>query len=285
MSTSAKDIKKLAQAFLRDQGFYSGDIDGIWGELSKKAFARYTDHLQDLGLEIGGERIFVEDGVQDAVSGVVVLDPGHGGTRRTGGSSPNNATSFSGVLEKVMTLDLAKRVRKQLKKFGDENPGSDIKVHMTRTGDTNLGLSDRAQAAMSKRADVFLSIHFNGFNGSVRGTETLILSTANGNVNEQEDLTFARRVQSATLAAIRRFDANAGDRGVKNNRRLGVLNDISLGNTRRDHNTRACLVEVEFIDNPDIDKLLNAGPNANSVRDEIASAIAEAIIDDLRMNA
>ena len=285
MSTSAKDIRKLAQALLRDQGFYSGDIDGIWGELSKKAFNRYTDHLQGLGLEIGGERIFTEDGMQDAVSGVVVLDPGHGGTSKTGGSSPNNATSFSGVLEKVMTLDLVKRVRKQLKKFGDVNPGSNIKVNLTRSGDTNLGLSDRAQAAMSKRADVFLSIHFNGFNGSVRGTETLILSTANGNVNEQEDLALAESVQSATITALRRFDANTRDRGVKKNQRLGVLNDISLGNTRRDHNTRACLLEVEFIDNPDVDKLLNTGPNANAVQEEIASAIAEAIIDDLRVNA
>ena len=89
---------------------------------------------------------------------------------------------------------------------------------------------------------------------------------------------------SATLAAIRRFDVNARDRGVKNNQRLGVLNDISLGNTRRDHNTRACLVEVELIDNPNVDKLLNTGPNTNSAQGEIASAIAEAIIDDLRMN-
>lgn len=284
MSTSTKDIKKLAQAYLRDQGFYSGDIDGIWGKLSNKAFTRYTDHLQQLGLEIGGERIFVEDGVQDAVSGVVVLDPGHGGSSKIGGSSSNNATSSSGVLEKTMTLDLAKRVQKQLKKFSDENPGSDIKVHLTRTGDTNLSLSDRAQTAMSKRADVFLSIHFNGFNGSVRGTETLILSTANGNMNEQEDLELAQRVQSATLAAIQRFDASARDRGVKNSQRLGVLNDISLGNTRSEHNTRGCLVEVEFIDHPNVDELLNTGPNASSVQDEIAAAIAEAIIEDLRMS-
>ena len=284
MTTSAKDIKKLGQAYLRDQGFYSGEIDGIWGKLSKKAFTRYAEHLQRLGLEIGGERILVEDGVQDAVSGVIVLDPGHGGTRRTGGSSPNNATSLSGVLEKAMTLDLAKRIRKQIKKFSEERPGSDIKVHLTRSGDSNLSLSDRAQTAMRKDADVFLSIHFNGFNGSVRGTETLILSTANGNVNEQEDFALAQRVQSAMLTAIRQHDANARDRGVKNNRRLGVLNDISLGNTRSEHNTRACLAEVEFIDNPDVDQLLNTGANAAVARDDIASSIAEALIEDLRLN-
>lgn len=284
MSASTKDIKKLAQVFLRDRGFYSGDIDGIWGKLSNKAFTRYTDHLRSLGLEIGGEQIFAEDGVPDAVSGVVVLDPGHGGNSKIGGSSPNNATSASGVPEKAMTLDLAKRVQKQVRKLADRIPGSDIKVHLTRTGDTNLSLSDRAQAAESKRADIFLSMHFNGFNGSARGTETWILSTANGNVNEQEDRELAQRVQSGMLTAIRQFDSNARDRGVKDTQKLGVLNDISLGNTRGEHNTRACLAEVEFIDNPAVDELLNTGQNANAVRDAIGGAIAEAIIDDLRLN-
>ena len=86
------------------------------------------------------------------------------------------------------------------------------------------------------------------------------------------------------LTAIRQHDANARDRGVKNNRRLGVLNDISLGNTRSEHNTRACLAEVEFIDNPDVDQLLNTGANAAVARDDIASSIAEALIEDLRLN-
>ena len=33
--------------------------------------------------------------------GIVVIDPGHGGTLDTGGSSKNNATSPSGVLRKT----------------------------------------------------------------------------------------------------------------------------------------------------------------------------------------
>ena len=100
MSTSTKDLKKLAQTYLRTQGFYSGKIDGIWGELSEKAFSRYVSHLQSLDMEIGDEQSIAEDGTPDAVSGVVVLDPGHGGNEKIGGSSPNNATSTSGVLRK-----------------------------------------------------------------------------------------------------------------------------------------------------------------------------------------
>jgi hypothetical protein len=40
-------------------------------------------------------------------------------------------------------------------------------------------------------------------------------------------------------------------------------------------------VEVEFIDNPDVDKLLNTIAGSGMARDSIATAIAEAIIDDL----
>ncbi len=45
--------------------------------------------------------------------------------------------------------------------------------------------------------------------------------------------------------------------------------------------TRACLVEVEFIDVDVVDKLLNTGPNAKSVRLDVARAMAEAIAEDL----
>lgn len=281
MSTSTKDLKKLAQTYLRSQGFYSGKIDGIWGELSKKAFSRYMSHLQSRGMEIGDEQRIAEDGTPDALSGVVVLDPGHGGSEKIGGSSPNNATSPSGVLEKTMTLDMARRVQKHLKKMAELTPGSDIRVHLTRSGDSNLGLSDRAQVAEAKNADVFVSIHFNGFNGAVRGTETLILSEANGNMNEAEDQQLAERIQAAMFAAVRKLDPAARDRGIKKDRKLGVLNDVSLGNTRGEHNTRACLVEIEFIDHPDVDALLNTGAGSAKARDAIAAAIAEAIIGDL----
>jgi len=281
MKTSTKDLKKLAQTYLRSQGFYSGKIDGIWGKLSKKAFGRYLSHLQSLGMDIGDEQSIAEDATPTALSGVVVLDPGHGGNQRIGGSSPNNATSASGVLEKAMTLDFAKRIQKQLKQIANLTPGSDIKVHLTRSGDNNLGLSDRAQVAEAKNADVFVSIHFNGFNGSVRGTETLILSKANGNVNEAEDRKLAERIQESMFIAIRKLDPAARNRGIKDGQKLGVLNDISLGNVRGNHKTRACLAEIEFIDNPDVDNLLNKTADSGKARDSIATAIAEAIINDL----
>ncbi|MDX2505042.1 MAG: N-acetylmuramoyl-L-alanine amidase [Gammaproteobacteria bacterium] len=281
MAVSQKDIRKLAQVLLRDKGFYSGEIDGLWGKGSNAAFADYNRFLREAGLEIGSEDAIVEDSTVGSITGVVVLDPGHGGKIKTGGSSANNATSVSGVPEKTMTLELAKQVRKELNKIAAGRPGSNIKVHLTRADDSNLGLADRAKVARTKGADVFLSIHYNGFDGRVRGTETLILSRQNGNVNVADDKALAERVQSRTFAALNRHDPQARNRGVKDNQRLGVLKDVHLQNPRADLETRACLVEVEFIDVDVVDKLLNTGPNTKNVRLDVARAIAEAIAEDL----
>lgn len=285
MATSTKNIKKMAQSHLRDGGYYSGDIDGVWGALSNKAYSRYNDYLKLHNLEIGDEGKLLEDGYQDAVSGIVVIDPGHGGTSRIGGSSANNAISASGILEKTMTLNLAKRIKQQLATYSDTKPHSDITVHLTRTTDKNLGLNDRAHLAREQEADLFLSLHFNGFNTVARGTETWILPAADGNVNESEDRSFAQRIQRAMFSALKQFDTNARDRGIKDELSLGVLKDIHLGNTRHKHKTRACLAEVEFIDNPDVDELLNTGSEANEVLDSIAQYISMAIIEDLRANS
>lgn len=60
-----------------------------------------------------------------------------------------------------------------------------------------------------------------------------------------------------------------------------MLNDDALGNTAANHPCRACLLEIEFIDVPAVDVLLNTGPNASVVRREISNAIAQAIIEEL----
>ena len=285
MTASIEDIRKLAQVLLRDLGFYSGEIDGLWGKGSNAAFDDYSRFLRESGLEIGDEDAIVEDSTVEGITGVVVLDPGHGGDNKIGGSSPNNATSSSGVPEKAMTLELAKLVRKELNKISSGRPGSNIKVHLTRAGDSNLGLADRAKVARAKGANVFVSIHYNGFDGRVRGTETLILSAANGNVNVADDKALAERVQSRVFAALSSHDPKARNRGVKDNQRLGVLKDVHLQNPRADLETRACLAEVEFIDVDVVDKLLNTGPNAKTVRLDVARAMAEAIAEDLEAHS
>jgi len=214
------------------------------------------------------------------VNATVVIDPGHGGTGpMLGGSDANHAVSPSGAKEKNMTLQLGLLVRGALQSAA-ANDGHNITVVMTRDTDVNLSLAARANFAKKNRADRLLSIHFNGFNKVTRGTETLIRGVAHGNVNHADDKKFATKIQRAAFNLLKSLDPGAKDRGVKD-QKLGVLNDVQLGNTSGGK-CRACMIEVEFIDVPAVDVLLNTGPNAATVRGKLADAIAGAIIDDLQ---
>ncbi len=220
-----------------------------------------------------------------SLRGTVILDPGHGGTRKIGGSSPNNAISASGIKEKTMTLEMALLVRDALQQIAAQN-GYDIRVILTRTADVNVGIAERANSAKRARADLFLSIHFNGFNKQTSGVETYIRARTNDNVNFEADEAFAWRVQGAVLGTLRTYAPATRDRGVKEDSAsgggvLGVLDDRALGNVPQDHPCRACLVEIEFIDVPRVDRLLNTGPDARQVRRILAGAIAAAMVEDL----
>jgi N-acetylmuramoyl-L-alanine amidase len=159
-----------------------------------------------------------------------------------------------------------------------QSGGHSLNIILTRTTDKNLSLADRAHVARTNHADRFLSIHLNAFNGVTRGVETYVRRPQD-NVNLEADRRFARRIQNAVFDVIEGFDSGSNDRGVKEEK-FGVLNDVSLGNTTGG-NCRACLLEVEFLDVPAVDKLLNTGANAATVRQSIAQAIAKAIIKDL----
>ena len=211
-----------------------------------------------------------------AVAGTVVLDPGHGGSEDVGGSDANHAVSPSGVLEKNLTLDVARLVAEELARAAPL-----VKTILTRAGDTNLSLAARASVARTNQANLFLSIHFNGFNGVARGVEAFVRGAADGNVNEAEDREFAQKVQQAVFRAIKARDSGTRDRGVKK-MKLGVLSDVSLGNSPASHRCRACLLEIEFMDVPAVDQLLNTGPDAGTVRREVAAAIKDAIITQLQ---
>lgn len=149
-----------------------------------------------------------------AKTGVIVIDPGHGGKLEIGGSSPNNAVSASGVLEKNITLRMAFLIREQLVILA-ANEGHNLTVLLTREEDINLALAARADLARKKKADLFLSIHCNGFNGKARGTETLVNPASVGNTNHAAERAFAQSIQMATFKAISSHDVKAVNRGVK----------------------------------------------------------------------
>jgi N-acetylmuramoyl-L-alanine amidase len=217
---------------------------------------------------------------------VIVIDPGHGGTVKIGGSSPNNATSPSGELEKDWTLDIAKRTRAAVLSKAVAL-GKNVNVILTRETDSNKGLNARANVAKDKGAKLFLSIHFNGFNTVVRGVETWIDSL--DNVNKVQNRAFAQVVQDRLLAALNEIDPTTRnlphyDRQVKE-QKFAVLRDLALGNTVSSRPCHACLVEVEFMDVPAVEQLfrLNTLPTATAEqtarhRQQVADALANALL-------
>lgn len=233
--------------------------------------ARISAHVD--GMEVPQALIDLE------VPGIIVIDPGHGGSVNVDGSSANNATSHtSGILEKDMTLDFALRTRAALRAVRD-NENQNLRIHMTRTVDENKPAIERARTGRDNGADILLSIHFNGFNKSARGTETLI-RRASDNVNTAQDRALAQRVNDAVYQTIFAHDPDARDRGVKE-QQLAVLSDASLGNTASYHPLRSALVEIEFIDNQAVDELLSIREGHEQVRQDICDAIAGALIEDL----
>lgn len=162
----------------------------------------------------------------------IVLDPGHGGA--------NSGTRTPGGLEeKFLTLDIARRVRETLEDASYE-------VLMTRDDDESLTLEERAAFANQHRADIFVSIHVNWFEG-VResGIETYYLgatddpfltrlaareNTDSGHtlaemrelldriyagVRQDKSQLLAREIHAALYGSLRRVNPELRDRGVK----------------------------------------------------------------------
>lgn len=214
--------------------------------------------------------------------GTIILDPGHGGTTIVGGSSPNNATSISGVKEKTLALDFCKLLKSEIEDQV-KAAGETVSVFMTRTTDVNVGIKARAALAGTKKAKLFLTLHFNGHgNPSIRGVETFFAAASNGNTNVKDDKKFAEKVHAALLAGMKSVDPTVKDRTVKPDTdtvpgSLGTLNDVSLGNTGRPDKCLAAYFEVEFITNPTVEKVLISGPNAKANQRTVMASVAEAM--------
>ena len=159
----------------------------------------------------------------------IMIDPGHGGK--------DPGTVHNGVIEREVTLDIAKRV-------GSILAGKGIQVHYTRTDNTWVSLSTRSYMANQARADVLLSIHVNASpNESACGLETYFpdtasssadagklagLENANGghkgdtgspaassSVRSQESRRLADTVQKCTLSVMKEKTFTVRDGGVK----------------------------------------------------------------------
>jgi N-acetylmuramoyl-L-alanine amidase len=210
-----------------------------------------------------------------------VIDPGHGGDD-VGAIGPR------GTREKDVALAIAGRLSNQLsQRFA-------AKVYLTRSRDKYISLDDRDKLAVSKGADVFVSIHANAaMSRKMNGIETYylnnatdkaaerlamrenkaegkklsdvehILSTMLQNYDTVESKKLAIAVQNSLMKKM-----SKKYKGVKNRNVRSALFYVLVG-----AKCPAILVETSFISNPIEEKRLTSA----AYQDDLATAIADGV--------
>ena len=194
----------------------------------------------------------------------ICLDPGHGG------ADPGYCVGAN--REAKYNLLLAQEVCQQLIRAG-------FKVTLTRNSDSAVDLPARPELAKRRKADLFVSLHFNAVPtapNSVRGTEVYCLTPAGacstnargeaGNANrcagnrlDERNLFLAYQVQKSLTRNL-----ETEDRGV-HRARFAVLRDAVMP---------AILIEAGYLSHPaEGRKILDP-----AYRREIARAIVEGVL-------
>lgn len=197
---------------------------------------------------------------------IVVLDPGHGG-KDTGAVSPRK------VYEKLLTKNIANRVRKLLQRRG-------VTVYLTRESDTYITLSQRCQIAARRGADVFVSLHADSASSKAEGAGTFILSlpghysthsygqdTPPSTSYPGNRYNLANQALGASIQQHLIHSTRQTDRGVKR-ARFQVLREAPCP---------AALVEMAFITNPKEEKFVLSTRG----QEQLARGISDGIADYL----
>lgn len=126
----------------------------------------------------------------------ICLDPGHGG-------NDSGAIGVNNVYEKNLTLKIAQYCKQELEKYN-------CRVVMTRTGDTNPSLEERADYAKSQGAQYLISIHLNSAaGGGAVGAEVYYPNTHWRPDISQNGKNVAQAIQSQLVSL------GLYDRGIK----------------------------------------------------------------------
>jgi len=217
---------------------------------------------------------------------IVMLDPGHGGI-------DSGAVGHEGTEEKHIVLEIANHIRHLF----SQHP--DIEVRLTRENDHFIPLAQRVEIAHQHGADLFMSVHADGFTSpSANGASVFALSTRGASSTMAKYLA-AKENASDAIGGVKTttdnrylqqtlFDLVQTDT-IKNSLDLGkhILNQIRpMHHLHSQHTEQAAfavlkspsipsvLVETSFITNPQEEKLLGT----TAFRQKIAGAIADGIV-------
>jgi len=172
---------------------------------------------------------------------IIVIDPGHGGI-----DHGVIGTKYKSS-EKTLNLNTARYLSDLLRQAGAQ-------VILTRTSDkNNPALSERAEVSKNKRADAFISIHYNASLKPVNGTLTFYYS-------KSKDEPLARTIEAQLKKSLK----------LKSN-------GISYGNYHvlRENERPAALVELGFLSNPKDEAIVRTA----DYQKQAAAAIAAGLKD------
>ncbi len=212
----------------------------------------------------------------------IVLDAGHGGN--------DPGTQNNGIVEKTVTLDMAKRTAAYLRKAG-------YTVLLTRENDKYISLPERGRFAGRHKADLFVSLHVNAntktnINGletyylnftenrgviDLAARENALLDKSLGQMNKiltemlltakvQESRHLAKTIQNSMLAGLKK----AGFKGISNGGVKGAPFYVLIASSMP-----AVLVEIGYCTNLNEAKHI-ADPN---YREALAASVASGIAD------
>ncbi|HEY4600754.1 MAG TPA: N-acetylmuramoyl-L-alanine amidase [Cerasibacillus sp.] len=166
----------------------------------------------------------------------IVIDAGHGGK--------DVGATHDSILEKDLTLKSALQVAHHL-----ENAGAH--VTLTRTNDHFLTLEDRVNLGRQRKADAFISLHFDAYTDSrVKGLSTYY--------SDRKSEKLAHTIQRHLIK-----QTGMNNRGVKHDH-FYVL---------RENNQKAILIELGFLTNPDDFRLIQT----NDYKRKVAEAIVQGL--------
>ncbi|MBM3463380.1 MAG: N-acetylmuramoyl-L-alanine amidase [Armatimonadetes bacterium] len=172
----------------------------------------------------------------------IVVDAGHGG--HDGG-----AQGVTGLREKDANLDIAQRLRDDLKAQG-------ASVIMTRDDDTFVSLQGRCDIANEADADIFVSVHNNAWtNPAKNGTEAYQAREA------------SEASKALTRNISRHMDADLPTQG----RGIFQAGFYVLRHTQMP----AVLCEIAYVSNTGDEALLKT----TEFREQAAQAIADGVVD------
>jgi N-acetylmuramoyl-L-alanine amidase len=177
------------------------------------------------------------------LSGVVVIDPGHGG-------KDPGAISVRGFYEKAVNLSIARKVASRLRERG-------LRVVMTRDSDRFIELERRAEIANQNNADLFVSIHADSSMTRTEKGYTVYVARQ------------ASYSSQKVARAISRYMERISPEG----------NGVKQADYRVLVKTRmpAVLVEVGYISNHGEASLISTDSFQNRIADAICAGICETI--------